>query len=78
MDKKLLEILNSVLSDIGLDELEVLNPDLKLREDLELDSISLIELTVKLDNAFNANVNEVDMIATIGDIQKRIKETSNS
>ncbi len=78
MDDKLLEILNSVLADIGVDELTSLDPNLTLREDLELDSISLVELTVKLDNTFNANVNEAGMIATIGDIQNRIKEASKS
>ncbi len=76
MDDKLLKILNTVLSDIGVDELESLNPDLTLRDDLEFDSISLVELTVKLDNAFDANVNEAGMIVTIGDIQRRIKEAS--
>jgi len=72
MKEQLLEILNTVLTSIGVDELDSLNPDLDLRKNLEIDSISYAELIVRLEDAFDINVNDDGKVNTIGDIITRL------
>ena len=73
MDSKLVELLNTVRINSGLSPLESYSKELDLRDDLELDSISIAELVASVDISFNANVNEDGMVQTIGDIQDKIK-----
>ena len=43
-------------------------PELKLREDLEMDSIMLAELSVRVEDEFGLDVFENGMIYTVSDI----------
>ncbi len=72
MQEKLLSVINSVLSNSGLDKITQLNPNADLRNDLELDSISLAELVALIDNRFGVDINAEGMIETVGDIQNRL------
>ena len=72
MTEKLLVILNTVLTSIGVDTLTSIDPSLDLRKDLEIDSISYAELIVRLEDAFNINVNDEGRVNTIGDIVNRL------
>jgi acyl carrier protein len=65
MENKVLRILNIVLENRGKKNVENFKPDLDLRRDLELDSLDLAELTVRLESEFevdifeNGNVNKL-------------------
>jgi len=72
MNDKLLEILNAVLYSIGVDVIETLEPQLDLRKDLEIDSISYGELLVRLEDEFGINVNEDGRVNTVGDLISRL------
>ncbi len=70
--KDLKDIINLVLTNNDLTAIDELNPQLRFREDLEMDSIVLAELTVRVEDAFNIDVFEEGMIYTIEDIIKKI------
>jgi acyl carrier protein len=74
---KLLKIINQVLENAGNAEIEVLTTNTDLRKDLDLDSISMAELIVTIDDAFGVDINAQGMIQTIGDIQHRLAEQNN-
>ena len=61
-----------MLSSIGVDPIEALEPTLDLRNDLELDSISYAELIVRLEDEFGTNVNDEGRVNTIGDLISRL------
>jgi acyl carrier protein len=69
----LLDIINRVLVNNDLYPIDALDPTLRFREDLELDSIMLAELTVRIEDEYNIDVFEDGMVYTIGDILVKIK-----
>jgi len=69
---KLKTIINKVLTNIGLDALEKLQPEMDLRDDLQIDSISFAELIVLIDEEYGIDVNSEGQINTVGDIQKQL------
>ncbi len=69
---KLTTIINTILTNIGLDAIKELRPEMDLRDDLQIDSISFAELLVHIDEEFGIDVNKEGQINTIGDIQKQL------
>lgn len=72
MPNKLLEIFNIVLENNDLKQINILNPQSNLQTDLEMDSIVIAELTVRIEDEFDVDIFENGLIHTIGDIQKVI------
>lgn len=68
MEEKLLEILNYVLKKNDKAILEELNANLSLRNDLNLDSLDLAELTVRIEDEFDVDIFEDGIIDSIGEI----------
>jgi len=73
---KLKTIINTVLTNIGLDAVEELRPEMDLRDDLQIDSISFAELIVHIDEEFGIDVNSDGQVNTVGDIQKQLENTN--
>ena len=71
--KDLLEIINNLLSDLGVDKLAKIDLALNLKDDLEIDSISYAELVVLLENKFSKNINAQGRAETLGDIVNRLE-----
>ena len=74
MSRSLLDIVNEVRNNSGLDSLEKIGTDLNLKEDIELDSISMAELIALIDVNFNVDVNADGMVQTIGDIESQLEK----
>jgi len=70
---KLTKIINTVLTNIGLEAVEELRPEMDLRDDLQIDSISFAELIVHIDEEFGVDVNQEGQVNTVGDIQKQLE-----
>ena len=66
--KALLTIFNTVLSNNDLPQIDSLDRETYLMKDLELDSIMLAELTVRIEDEFDVDVYENGMVHTVGDI----------
>ena len=72
MEGKLLETINQVRINSGLSMVESITPDMNLKNDLELDSISIAELIASIDVVFDTDINSEGMVETVGDIQNRL------
>jgi acyl carrier protein len=73
----LLQIINKVLTNNDLPQIESLEPQLRFREDLDIDSIMLAELTVRIEDEYNIDVFEDGMVFTIEDIWKKINKMNS-
>lgn len=64
----LLDIINTVLTNADRSVIDTLKPDTHLRNDLELDSLNLAELTVRVEERFGVDIFEDGMVNTIEEI----------
>ncbi len=74
MESKLLDILNTLLEEIGMDKIDSLTPTHDLKEDIGLDSISYADLIVQIDDAFGTNINSGEAINTVQDVLDRLSK----
>jgi acyl carrier protein len=77
MKAQLILIINTVLTNNDLKNLEELDSNLDLQNDLNMDSIVLAELTVRIEDQFDVDVFEDGMIHTIGDLLEKIEKNNN-
>ena len=67
MEKTILEIINNIRAARNKSQISELHPDDKLREDLDLTSFDLAELTV-----FGVDVFEDGLVNTVGEIYAKL------
>ena len=70
--QELLAIVNEMREEAGKTTIEKLEHSMDLRDDLELDSLMLAELTVRVEDEFDIDIFEDGIIQTIGDILIKI------
>jgi acyl carrier protein len=70
----LLEIINQVRANKGRAPLSQISPQQRLREDCELDSLDLAELTVRLEDASGVDVFAEGIVRTVGEIQAKLPQ----
>tara|TARA_R110002074_G_scaffold152243_2_gene306157 strand:- start:602 stop:823 length:222 start_codon:yes stop_codon:yes gene_type:complete len=70
--KKLYEIVNEVLESNELDTQNTFKDTDNLKDDLGMDSFNLAELTVMIEDEFDIDIFEGDMVFTIGDIKIKL------
>lgn len=68
MEEKILAIINSIRMAKGLTALDRLDRNASLREDLNLTSFDLAELTVKIEDEFDIDIFEDGLVAQVGEI----------
>lgn len=72
------EILDSLVEiareHLDLDASKVLRPELRLVEDLDLDSLKLLTLAVEAENRFRVVIDEEKGIETVGDLVAAVSE----
>jgi|TARA_B110000259_G_scaffold56186_1_gene66312 acyl carrier protein len=69
---KLYEIVNEVLESNELDTQNTFKDTDNLKDDLGMDSFNLAELTVMIEDEFDIDIFEGDMVFTIGDIKTKL------
>jgi acyl carrier protein len=72
MNPQLLEIVNVVRANKGRPVLPALTPEMRLREDCQLDYLDLAELTVRIEEASGVDVFADGVVRTIGEIQAKL------
>ena len=72
MTPSLLEILNLVRANKGRAPLPEIRPEHRLREDCQLDSLDLAELTVRIEEASGVDVFADGVVRTVGEIQSKL------
>lgn len=73
MESKVLEIINEIRAAKSLAPLETVNENTKLREDLNLTSFDLAELTVKIEDEFDIDIFEDGLVNTVGEIIAKLE-----
>lgn len=68
MEEKILEIINYVLEKNDKEKIERFNMNLSLRNDLKLDSLDLAELTVRIEDEFDVDIFEDDIIDSLEEV----------
>lgn len=72
MNPTLHEILNLVRANKGRPALPDIRPEYRLREDCQLDSLDLAELTVRIEEASGVDVFADGVVRTVGEIQAKL------
>ena len=72
MNEKLLKIINSIKKNKQDKPVETLTEKMRLREDLNLDSFDLTELTVKIEDEFDIDIFEDGLVLTVGEILNKL------
>ena len=73
MEKKVLEIINTVLNNKQKSELEELIYSLDLRRDIAFDSLDLAELTVRIEAEYDIDIFEDGLVNTIEEVLDKLK-----
>jgi acyl carrier protein len=72
MNPSLLDIINLVRANKGRPALPEIKPEHRLREDCQLDSLDLAELTVRIEEASGVDVFASGVVRTVGEIQSKL------
>jgi acyl carrier protein len=72
MENKILRILNIVLENRGKKKLQEFHSVLDLRKDLDLDSLDLAELTVRLESEFEIDIFENGNTNTLQEVFEKL------
>lgn len=72
--KKLLEIINGVRENKGLEALAELKAEDRLREDYGFTSFDLAELTVNVEDEFDVDIFEDGLVNTVGEIINKLED----
>ena len=68
MEEKVLSIINEIRAAKEMAPVESIKTETKLREDLNLTSFDLAELTVKIEDEFDIDIFEDGLVNTVGEI----------
>ncbi len=74
MEEKVLSIINEILAAKEMAPFETISADTKLREDLNLTSFDLAELTVKIEDEFDIDIFEDGLVSTVGEIFAKLEK----
>ena len=74
MERKILEIINLVRENKGLEKLENISETDNLRTDIGFTSFDLAELTVRVEDEFDVDIFEDGLISTIGEIYNKLTQ----
>jgi acyl carrier protein len=65
--------INRVLNDSGRDAIALIQPDMRLKQDLDLDSLDLAVLTVKIEAETGIDVFADGIVETVGQIIEKLE-----
>lgn len=71
--ERLLVIINEMREEAGYSSIDKLEPSMDLRDDLELDSLMLAELTVRIEDEFEIDIFEDGLVQTVGEIITKLE-----
>lgn len=74
METKILGIINDIRAAKGIAPIEKISSEMKLREDLNLTSFDLAELTVKIEDEFDIDIFEDGLVSTVGEIFEKLQK----
>lgn len=73
MEEKVLEIINYIRKNKGLEVLSEIKSTDSLRNVVEFTSFDLAELTVRLEDEFDIDIFEDGLVSTVGEIFEKLR-----
>lgn len=74
MEKKILEIINIIRSNKGMDTFSEINGKDSLRNDIGFNSFDLAELTVRIEDEFSIDIFENGLVSTVDQIFEKLQK----
>lgn len=74
IQQKIVEFINTIRAEKSLEPMIYVDESMSLRDDLDLQSLDLATLTVKIEDEFDVDVFEKGLIQTFGEVVQRVKE----
>lgn len=74
MLENLKKYINEINALEGKDKIEIITRDMKLREDLGLDSMDLAILTAKIEDEYDVDVFEDGIVLTVGEVLNKLEK----
>ena len=74
MEEKVLTIINEIRAAKDMAPVGTISTATKLREDLNLTSFDLAELTVKIEDEFDIDIFEDGLVSTVGEIFAKLEK----
>ena len=74
MKEKIFSIINQIRSSKDLSPLSKIDESMLLREDLEMTSFDLAELTVRIEDEYGIDIFETGLVNTIGEIYAKLQK----
>lgn len=74
MKESIITIINGIRAAKGLAPVDNISVETKLREDLNLTSFDLAELTVKIEDEFDIDIFEDGLVSTVGEIFAKLEK----
>jgi len=74
MKEKIISIINQIRSAKDLSPLPNIDESMLLREDLELTSFDLAELTVRIEDEYGIDIFETGLVNTVGEIYAKLQK----
>ena len=73
MKEKVLEIINLIRASKNLPVLDAVEDATRLREDLEMTSFDMAELTVRIEDEYGIDIFETGLVNTVGEIYAKLQ-----
>lgn len=74
MKEKVLEVINLIRVAKNLPLVESVTDNTRLREDLELTSFDMAELTVRIEDEYGIDIFESGLVNTVGEIYAKLQK----
>lgn len=74
MKEKIFSIINQIRSSKDLSPLSKIDESMLLREDLEMTSFDLAELTVRIEDEYGIDIFEDGLVNTVGEIYAKLQK----
>ena len=73
MQQDIIDIVNDIRANKGLGPAAEVSPEIRLREDLELDSLDLAELTARIESRTGVDIFATDVVTTVGEVLSKLE-----
>lgn len=73
MQNDVIDIVNEIRANKGLGPVAEVSLETNLREDLELDSLDLAELTARIESKTGVDIFASDVVTTVGEILSKLE-----
>ncbi|MFN9246509.1 MAG: phosphopantetheine-binding protein, partial [Planctomycetota bacterium] len=70
-------VINEILDDFGRSPISFLSSEMRLREDLGLNSLELAVLTVRLEAVYGIDVFASGLVTTVGEVLAKLPPQAN-